>query len=316
MALSTPVAFFIFNRPDLTERIFAAIAEAKPTKLLVIADAPRFSAEVENCEKTRAVIEKINWDCDLLTHYAEQNLGCGRRLSSGISWVFSQVEEAIILEDDTLPAPSFFNYCQTLLERYRDDERIMHINGDNSLMQNRNSYSYFFSKYMHCWGWATWRRAWSHYDYYMKSWREFKSSGMFENACDNVYEQRYWNEIWDQMYEDPQVKDTWDYQWQYSCFSNGLSITPNQNLISNIGFNRADSTHATGNNPRANLPVRDMWEIQHPPFVVRDKHADAYTFDEIFFGRTMKSRDTTIGKVRQLLSPIKRKVLSLQTTIN
>lgn len=313
MSLSTPVAFFIFNRPDLAERVFATIAQVKPAKLLVVADAPRSPAEAEKCQKTRSVIEKIDWDCELLTNFAEHNLGCGRRLSSGISWVFSQVEEAIILEDDTLPTPSFFNYCQILLERYRDDERIMHINGDNSLRQHRNPYSYFFSKYMHCWGWASWRRAWNHYDYYMKSWTEFKHSSMFALACDNAYEMQYWSEIWDQMHEDPQIRDTWDYQWTYACLTQGLTITPNQNLISNIGFNRIDSSHATGSNPRANLPTTDIWTLYHPPFVVRDRDADAHTFDQIFYGKQLKARDTPIGKLKQTLAPIKQKLLSFHT---
>lgn len=311
MTLSTPIAFIIFNRPDLAAQTFAKIAQTKPQTLLVIADGPRSPQEAEICEKTRAIIKQVDWDCHLLMNFSDQNLGCGRRLSSGLTWVFSQVEEAIILEDDTLPTPSFFSFCQTLLERYRDDERVMHINGDNSLMQTRNRYSYFFSKYMHCWGWASWRRAWQYYDYTMQSWPEFKQSGMFALACEDIYEQRFWAEIWDQMHQDPQIRDTWDYQWAYACLAQGgLTITPNCNLISNIGFNRADSSHAKGDNPRSKLPTTDLWEIHHPPFVIRDRAADAYTFDHIFYGKQLKAMDTPIGKLRQTLSPLKKKLLS------
>ncbi|MEC4818255.1 MAG: glycosyltransferase family 2 protein, partial [Scytonema sp. PMC 1069.18] len=261
MSLSTPIGFLIFNRPDLTEQVFASIAQAKPKKLFVIADGPRFPEEVEKCEKTRAIIHKVDWDCEVLTNFSETNMGCGRREASGFDWVFSQVEEAIFLEDDTLPAPSFFHFCETLLERYRDDERVMHINGDNSLSQKRNEYSYYFSKYMHGWGWASWRRAWQHYDYYMKTWPKFRKSGLLQLVCEDPHEQKYWSNILDQMYADPQVIDTWDYQWIYTCWSqNGLAIAPNQNLISNLGFNREDAAHTTGDSPRSKLTTTDIWE--------------------------------------------------------
>ena len=163
MSLSTPVAFIIFNRPDTTEIVFETIRQAKPSKLLVVADGPRTdrSGEVEKCTATRAVIERVDWECEVITNYSDVNLGCKRRVSGGIDWIFSQVEEAIILEDDCLPAPSFFQFCQTMLERYRYDDRISMIGGSNYQQENsRTSDSYFFTKYAHIWGWATWRRAW------------------------------------------------------------------------------------------------------------------------------------------------------------
>src|SRR5882672_10898679 len=193
MSITVPVAFLIFNRPDLTEKVFNAIAAAKPPKLLVVADGPRSAEEAEKCAKARAVLERINWPCELLTRFAERNLGCGPNVSRGLSWVFSQVEEAIILEDDALPVPSFFDFCQTLLERYRDDERIMHVGGTNVQGgQSRTNYSYYFSKYNHGCAWATWRRAWKYYDYEMKTWPEFKESGLLEDICENEFEVSYW----------------------------------------------------------------------------------------------------------------------------
>lgn len=313
MSLSTPVGFLIFNRPDLTEIVFEAIAKAKPKKLFVIADGPRFPEEAEKCEKARAVIERVDWDCKVLTNFSEKNLGCGRREASGFDWVFSEVEEAIFLEDDTLPAPSFFNFCQSLLERYRHDERIMHINGDNSLSQNRNSYSYYFSKYMHGWGWASWRRAWQHYDYSMKTWPKFKQAGLLELVCESQYEQKYWTNIFDQMYDDPQIIDTWDYQWIYACWSqNGVAIAPNTNLISNLGIGHPDAAHAFADkDPRAGLPTSDIWNPIYSPFVVRDRDADAYTFDYIYGGKNMRQSDTVLAKVRQRLSLVKNKIKSL-----
>lgn len=313
MSLSTPVGFLIFNRPDLTEQVFAAISQAKPKKLFVIADGARHPEEVEKCEQTRAVIEKVDWDCEVLTNFSDTNMGCGRREASGFDWVFSQVEEAIFLEDDTLPAPSFFHFCEAMLDRYRDDDRIMHINGDNSYNQDRTEYGYYFSKYMHGWGWASWRRAWQHYDYSMRTWAQFKHEGMFELVCDCPYEQKYWTEILDQMYEDPQVIDTWDYQWMYACWSQaGLAIAPSKNLISNLGFNRADAAHTVGDDPRSKLSTADMWSIEHPPFVVRHRVADLHTFDYVFGGKGMKEHDI---EQRKLSAKIRRRLSSIKQLI-
>src|SRR5215831_3805810 len=158
--MRTPVALIIFNRPDVTERVFAEIAHARPRKLLVIADGPRFNrpGEAEKCTATRAIIDRVNWECEVLKNYSDVNLGCGGRESSAMIWIFEQAEEAIILEDDTLPQPTFFRFCEELLEKYRDDERVMHISGDNWLFgQKRISDSYFFSHYCLSWGWASWR---------------------------------------------------------------------------------------------------------------------------------------------------------------
>ncbi|MDZ8055551.1 MAG: glycosyltransferase family 2 protein [Aulosira sp. ZfuVER01] len=312
MTLSTPIGFLIFNRPDLTEQVFAAIAQVKPKKLFVIADGPRFPEELEKCEKTRAVIQKVDWDCEVLTNFSDKNLGCGRREASGFDWVFSQVEEAIFLEDDTLPSPSFFSFCEAMLERYRHDERIMHINGDNSVNQDRTDDSYYFSKYMHGWGWASWRRAWQNYDYYMKTWPDFKQTGFIEYIFEDPYEQKFWTDILEQMYEDPQVIDTWDYQWMYACWSQGgLAIAPNKNLISNLGFNRLDAAHTVGDDPRSKLPTAKLTEIKHPQFVVRHQDADRHSFDYIFGGQKMREQDKPLMKLRRRLSSVKNK-LTLQ----
>jgi len=281
MSLLTPVGFLIFNRPDLTEMTFSAIAQAKPKQLFVIADGPRpdRSGEAEKCEQARAIIQKVDWDCEVLTNFSDVNLGCGRREASGFDWVFSQVEEAIFLEDDTFPAPSFFSYCEAMLERYRCDTRIMHISGDNSANQGRTSDTYYFSTYIHGWGWASWRRAWQYYDYQMKTWPQFKRSGSLEQIFEDYYEQKYWVNIFNQMHEDPQVIDTWDYQWIYACWSQGgLAITPNENLISNVGFNREDAAHTKGDSPRAKLLVGTIEEIRHPHFVVILYSAKNWTF--------------------------------------
>jgi hypothetical protein len=307
MSFSTPVAFIIFNRPDLTEIVFESIRQVKPKKLLIVADGPRFPEESEKCEKARAVIEKVDWQCQVLTNFSETNLGGKNRVASGLDWVFSEVEEAIILEDDCLPAPSFFYFCQTLLDRYRHDERIMMISGNNfQLGQSRTEYSYYFSKYSHIWGWASWRRAWQLYDVDIKTWPEYKKLNLIYSVCEDSYEQKYWMDTFDRVFSG--VPDIWDYQWLYTCWSqNGLSILPDSNLVSNIGF-RSDATHTFVESTWMCLPTVDIWEIEHPPFIVRHREADAYTFDYIFGGIGMKQADTLYYKTRSILSAIKKRI--------
>jgi len=311
MSLSTPVAFLIFNRPDLTQIVFEAIAKAEPKQLFVVADGPRFHAEAKKCAQARAIIDRVDWECDVVTNYSDKNLGCGRRVSSGIEWVFSEVEEAIFLEDDTLPDASFFPYCEILLEHYRHDERIMTINGNNfQLGRSKTEYSYHFSKYCSCWGWASWRRAWKHYDYEMKTWPAFKQAGMMKMICSDPHEQRFWTKLFDSMYENPLGIDTWDHQWKYACWTqNGLAIEPSVNLVANIGLGRSDASHTTGHNPllAALSKTQELWEIRHPPFVVRHRDADTYIFDYIIGGKQMKENDALLGKLHRGLSAIREK---------
>jgi hypothetical protein len=155
-----------------TEAVFARIAEAKPRRLLVIADGPRshVPGDAEKCRAVRRLFDRIDWDCDLSINFADTNLGCRKRISSGLDWVFAQSEEAIILEDDCLPVPSFFWYCDELLQKYRDEPRVMTICGSNWLRETPSNDSYVFTTHCSIWGWATWRRAWRTYDVDLKSW--------------------------------------------------------------------------------------------------------------------------------------------------
>jgi hypothetical protein len=311
MSLSTPVAFLIFNRPDLTQIVFEAIAKAEPKQLFVVADGPRFPAEAEKCAQARDIIKRVDWECDVFPNYSEKNLGCGRRIASGIEWVFSEVEEAIFLEDDTLPHLSFFPYCEVLLEHYRHDERIMTVNGNNFQSGRiRTQYSYHFTKYCSCWGWASWRRAWKHYDYEMKTWPAFKQAGMMKMICPDLYEQQFWTRLFDSMYENPGEIDTWDHQWKYACWSqNGLAIEPSVNLVGNIGLGRSDASHTTDHYPLLSelSRTKEMWEIKHPPFVVRHRDADTYIFDYIIGGKNMKKNDPLLGKLRRGLATVQKK---------
>lgn len=293
--LTTPVVFIIFNRPEPTRQVFSQIRNAKPSKLLVIADGPRSNRpeDAEKCDAVRAIVEQVDWDCQVMRNYADTNQGCRNRVASGLDWVFSMVEEAIILEDDCLPHPSFFRYCQEMLERYRTDNRIMTLSGNNfQYGQRRTEYSYYFSRYALLWGWATWRRVWQYYDVEMKLWPEIRDgSWLFDilgstraNIVDNqchfdirgsIRAIQYWHNIFAYTYAGR--IDTWDYQLVFaSWLQNGLHIIPNANLVSNIGFG-PEATHTKKVTRCANLPATAIeFPLQHSTFVVRDVLADDY----------------------------------------
>ena len=283
--LRTPVAFIIFNRPDTTERVFAEIAKVRPAKLFVIADGPRPDrpGEAEKCAAVRAIVDGVDWECEVFRNYSDVNLGSGRRPATGVSWVFEQVEEAIILEDDCLPHPTFFRFCQELLEKYRDDERVMMISGNNwQFGQGRTPRSYYFSRCTGTWGWASWRRAWQHYDFVMKLWPALRDTPWLLDILGDPRQAETWQNIFDRVHAS--AGNVFDYQWTFACWAqNGLAITPNVNLVSNIGF-RGDATHTA--NPTsmfANDPTAEMkFPLQHPPCMVRDREADRFTF-ELFF---------------------------------
>ncbi len=282
--LHTPVAFIVFNRPATTERVFNEIARARPPKLLVVADGARANrpGEAEKCAAVREIIDRIDWDCELLTNYSDTNLGCKNRVSSGLDWVFEQVPEAIILEDDCLPHPTFFRFCEDLLIRYRDDERIAMISGDNfQCGQKRGAASYYFSKHHHIWGWASWRRAWRHYDRDIRIWPEVRDNGWLEFLFQHPRERDYWHQVFESMYANK--IDTWDYQWGLSSRLQGmLSILPNVNLISNIGFG-IDATHTTNSSVNSELPVSAMdFPLRHPNVILPDFSADAATVNATF----------------------------------
>jgi hypothetical protein len=282
ISINIPVAFFIFNRPALSERVLARIAQARPKTLLVVADGPRTLEEAKLCEETRKIVDRIDWDCEILKDFANENQGCKRRISSGLDWIFAHVEEAIILEDDCLPTISFFTYCQTLLKHYRYQERVFAISGDNfQFGQPRTMDSYYFSRYPHCWGWATWRRAWKYYDGYMSSWPVFKARGRLKDVVGSSMEEHYWTDIFDRCHRGD--INSWAYPWTYACWcQNGLTALPDVNLVSNIGFG-VNATHtAELDSPLANLPTGNIWRVKHPQHVIRHSEADTFTCERVF----------------------------------
>jgi hypothetical protein len=296
-----PVALFVFNRPNLTTQVFERIRAAGPRRLLIVADGPRATRpeDVQLCEATRRIVTSPDWGCDLLTHFADVNLGCRHRMSSGLDWVFEQCSEAIILEDDCLPHSSFFHFCSEMLSHYREDSRIMHVSGDNFQGgRRRGDGSYFFSRYSLSWGWASWRRAWRYFDLTIPSWPLARKERWLESILENPLELKYWTNIFDRVHRGEM--DAWDYQWQFTCWSqSGLSIQPNDNLVSNIGVG-PDSTHfKQGPNNMIGIPVRELGKVVHPSAMVANREADRYSFQEhIAKSKRLRSRIARFLAVR------------------
>ncbi|OGU28258.1 MAG: hemolytic protein HlpA-like protein [Ignavibacteria bacterium GWA2_35_9] len=277
--LNTPVAFLIFNRPETTIKVFEEIKKARPKKLFVVADGPRSNnqQDLEGCTAARKIIDTVDWDCEVLKNYSDINLGCKQRVSSGITWVFDNSEEAIFLEDDCLPHQSFFRYCQELLAYYRNDERIMMISGDNFQDGRKvTENSYYFSSYSHIWGWASWKRAWRKYDVEMKLWPAIRKSKYLDYWLSNKKAVTHWKEEFRRIYN--HKINTWDFQFLFACWINqGFSILPEVNLVSNIGFGTGASHTDNKNNKASNIPVKEIhFPLKHPDFVMRNLEADIY----------------------------------------
>jgi hypothetical protein len=252
---------------------------------------PGRPGEGEKVAATRQVIEQeIDWPCQIRKLYSDVNQGCRLGVSSAITWFFEQVEEGLILEDDCVPHPDFFPYCTTLLERYRYDTRVWCISGSN--FQNgqwRGDGSYYFSRYNHCWGWASWRRCWQHYDADLSQWPSLRDAGLMDTIFEDPLERKYWSRIWHRLKFESKP-DTWDYQWTFTCLANGgLTALPNHNLVSNIGFGDG-ATHTTGRNFFETTILSGIDLRHHPSFVVRNKSADDYTFQTFFVGNTSRIR--------------------------
>jgi hypothetical protein len=285
--LETPVAFIIFNRRDTTEKVFAEIAKAKPRKLFVIADGPRSDkpGDAEKCSAARDVIARVDWDCEVMKNYSDVNLGCGHRPASGINWVFEHVEDAIILEDDCVPHPSFFPFCAELLEKYRQDTRVMHIGGSYFLNNPiPASYSYYFSVFnIANGGWATWRRAWRYFDLQCKLWPILKDTRWLSHLEDDDRARRFWAREFETAHREKGDVSYWDHQWTFACWANsGLSILPKKNLTSNIGFHE-DATHTFDpNDLRAHFPTEEMeFPLKHPPSVLQSRADDRLALNQV-----------------------------------
>jgi UDP-glucuronate decarboxylase len=289
-ALSVAVLFLVFNRPDVTSRVFKAIRQARPPRLYIAADGPRAECpdEAEKCNQVRKIVSQIDWPCSPTTLFRSENLGCKRAVSSAIAWFFENEEEGIILEDDCLPSQSFFWFCQDLLRRYRDDTRVWQISGTAFLekdLDGTNRGSYFFSKYGPIWGWASWRRAWKNYDPDLVQWAAMSEEVSLRSAYPDRAERSARKNLGDRLLQNE--IDTWDYQWGIiKNYQSGLSIVPGRNMIVNLGFG-PEATHTQAQHPLAATQSFDVrFPVDHPQFVLADALHDETYRRKLIVGRT------------------------------
>lgn len=259
----------------------------KPSRLYIAADGPRTDRDGETlkCNQAREIASEVDWPCKINTLFRDNNLGCKAAISEAISWFFNFEEEGIILEDDCVPHEDFFRFCAHGLEKYRNDSRVFAITGNN--FQNgkmRGSASYYFSKYPHCWGWATWRRAWLNYDPELSFWDEWHRSVDWKTLNHDNREQHQWNQLAKKVQKNQ--LDSWAIPWMFSVwYRHGLTMTPNVNLVTNIGVG-AEATHTVAAETKGlMLPISSMEIIVDSDNVVRDHEADRHVFINIFGGR-------------------------------
>jgi hypothetical protein len=281
---NTPVLLIVFNREETTRKILETLNQIKPIKLYIACDGPRKDVqnEHEQISSVRKLVSKTTWNCEVKTLFQDENLGCKKGVVTAINWFFSHETKGIILEDDCLPNIDFFIFCQQMLNQYEFNENIYSISGNN--FQKLNFYSsYYFSKYLHIWGWATWKRAWVVNDENIKFWPKWKKSIEWKNFFSSNLEKKYWENLFDKAYNNE--IDTWDYSWIASVwYHNGISITPKSNLVTNIGFG-LNATHTLNSNSKfSHLKRKKIKSIKFKNKIKINLFADFYTFFIVYDG--------------------------------
>lgn len=288
--MNTPVALFLFNRPDTTAQVLNVLRRVRPRTLYVIADGSRADHpdDAALCRATRALVTAPDWKCEVRTLFSDTNLGVKRRVESGLDWVFTHTEQAIILEDDCVPHPTFFPFCDELLARYRAEPRVMGISGSSMRAEPiAITDSYYFSRYPFIWGWATWARAWTHYDSGMSEWTKRRADDWLAAQVETPLAQRYWDMLFQNNYE---TQHTWDYTWIFSSWlANGLFITPRVNLVSNIGHGAAATHTVNARDPFAGLPTQAMqFPLRHPDTIARNVVQDQWNEEHVYSGKDFR----------------------------
>ncbi|MDZ4668155.1 MAG: glycosyltransferase family 2 protein [bacterium] len=275
--MKPPVLLIIFNRFDTAVQVLEKLRLAVVPKLYIFSDGPRKGRVNEQVDLTlvqQKVLAQIDWPCEVFTNFRETNEGPRLAIGRGVSWMFETEEEGIILEHDCVPNSSFFHFCEAMLIRYRNNNQVMHISGDNfQFGEMYGDGSYYFSRITHIWGWATWKRAWEHYDVELKSFPEFLVQTKINAVIPYKAGQKYWLHILQQCYENK--VDSWDYQWNYVLLNlDGLSILPNINLVSNVGFDAQALNTTNPKHKTARMETEELQFIIHPSEMKLQHEAD------------------------------------------
>ncbi len=278
--MNTPILLITFNRPEHTRKVLEAIMAAQPKDLYVFQDGAREGNEKDlvNCPKVREVVQNLveGTETNLHTYYSERNLGCGPGPMTAISWFFSNINRGVIFEDDCLPHPDFFQYCEELLARYETNHQVSFIGGCNYGCSSNYSYD-FCSGHHQTWGWATWKRTWQSFDYRLDSFSRKDFKRIIKFYYPSLKEQEYWLDIFDAVKKDQINGTCWDYQFYFSCWrKQAFAICPSVNLVSNVGYGE-DATHTSnGANALLSRNVDPIMPLNHPDKVKLNKNIDKH----------------------------------------
>jgi hypothetical protein len=280
--LKAPIAIVVFNRPDHVGKLIERLNPERDRELFIISDGARADTpgEAEKVDACRNMFKE--WPGKIHRNFADRNMGCKCRVSSGLTWVFEHTDRAIILEDDCLPHPDFFQFADELLVRYENDTSVMSICGTN-VFSDRDyfNWSYCFSKYQNCWGWATWKRSWDLFDHNLGGLQIAKESGLLREYLGSRRAAMYWHYMLGKV-RDGHI-NSWAYIWTFTGFLNhGLHIIPKYNLIENAGFGK-DSTHTTQIPAYFSTKMKSMdFPLSHPPAVFPHPQYDQSVEDTVF----------------------------------
>jgi hypothetical protein len=286
--MDTPILLLPFNRPTIIAEVIDALRVVKPKRIFVVADGPRSNrpGEAELCEKTRkTVLEKLDWGCEVTTLFRNENLGVGRGIDEAITWFFEHVDQGIILEDDCVPNPSFFDFCNEMLKRYKDDEHVGVISGNNFISPatlteiDPEAVKYYFVRPTYTWGWATWKRAWDKHDLTMTSWPEHHANKFLQKTFKNKNVADFFDHSFEYAYK---KRSAWDTPWFFTCLINGmLSITPPRNLISNIGVFGAHESSSNDSLNNLKTEAIDIAALKHPDIIAPNEKIENLIFRDI-----------------------------------
>lgn len=295
-----------FNRPDHLRTLLDSLRTVQPRRLFLAIDGPRAGRpdEAARVQECRDLVHAIDWECDLRTLFQEENLGCGRGVSTAVTWFLGQAGRGIILEDDIIPDPTFFPYCTELLDRYEHDERVLAISGCNfvpSSHVSRPQDAYRFSQVPHIWGWATWQRSWSGHRLDIRGWhRELPPWRLWRRSGSSIGGALYWASIFSLLARGE--IDTWDGQLVFAAMRDHLlTATSNVNLVRNIGFDEL-ATHTLED--RDELPEVEPISLPTQPVPVAvDERADAWTRRHHFGATTLGMLHQASRFARRRLDP-------------
>lgn len=313
--MKLPILLIVFNRLHTVKKVFEKVKEYQPSQLFIAADGPREHSidDSRKCQEVRNwLLQNVDWQCELYTLFRDTNIGCGYGPSEAISWFFEHVDKGVILEDDCVPTLDFFNFAQEMLERYKNDDKVMVVNGSNFQEEKWGDGSYYFSMQNgpFC-AWATWKRAWANFDFELKGYTLRKLKGMISTYNVSKLEKEWWISVYKGLKNGLYGTSSWDYQFIFSIWKNkGKSIVPNVNLTTNIGFG-IDATHTT--NPddiTSNRPVENIFPLTHPTSTQICKQADLY-YHELYYA-PHQIQIVWYIRLKRFFKKILRKVLNSQ----